>query len=252
MNNLSASLISVAFAASFSCWAFGEDEPRLYAWTRKNGKVLCWFQLDPSAEFDRKKLVTYELDESESKEIIRVSNKILISAIAASDPDFMSLNGDQKKELKRIGDEFENDFKAFAGKIYLEKSTAERKSLIDDFVGRHENKVQDVLLPHQLKAMARIRAERQVMIDGFVKALSYSYLSKELKITDSQKKRLKSKADELQKKFESEIDELILKAREKMYSVLTPEQKQRLKKLTGPPAESNKFRENAHKNWLDF
>lgn len=235
--------------------AVGADEPLLYSWSVENGQVVCWFRPGRKEPFDREKLVIHKLEKSESESIIQISSDIRYADfVEAAFPTEIALAEYQKKQLDQLKNGFASDFKNFAEKIYQENVKAVRKSLIKELVAKHQGKLESILLPHQLKAMRRVRLQSLIEQKGFVKVLSESSspLSRQLKVTESQKKCLKTKAVELQKKYEAEIEELILDAREEMFSVLTFEQKQKLKKITGPAAESNKFRENAHKGWLDF
>ena len=101
-----------------------------------------------------------------------------------------------------------------------------------------EKKVQDILLPHQVKRIKQIALQMQLQSAGYGGAAAFqNELAEELKITDEQKTQLQEKqkevAKEMQEKTQAFYKQLQEESREKLLSVLTPAQRRKLEELTG-------------------
>ena len=102
-----------------------------------------------------------------------------------------------------------------------------------------EKKVQDILLPHQLKRIKQIALQMQLQSAGYGAAAAFSsdQLAEELNITDEQKTQLQEKqkevAKEMQEKTQAFYKQLQEESREKVLAVLTPAQRKKLEELLG-------------------
>ncbi len=102
-----------------------------------------------------------------------------------------------------------------------------------------EKEVQDILLPQQIRRVKQIalQMKMQQMGYGMASALHSDDLTKELKITDEQKEELKKKEVEVRQEIQDKTKEFYQKlqddAREKLFSVLTEDQRRKLDTLIG-------------------
>jgi hypothetical protein len=102
-----------------------------------------------------------------------------------------------------------------------------------------EKKVQDILLPHQLKRIKQIALQMQLQSAGYGAASAFSsdQLAEELKITDEQKTQLQEKQKEVMKEMQEKTQafykQLQEESREKVLGVLTPAQRKKLEEMLG-------------------
>ena len=98
---------------------------------------------------------------------------------------------------------------------------------------RQKKAIEAVLLPHQHERLKQLRNQRQMQDMGTAGALSNSVFAKELGLTDDQKKELAELQKELEKEIQEKIKELKEDAKKRILKKLTPEQRSKLKQLTG-------------------
>ncbi|WP_425617701.1 hypothetical protein NA78x_001384 [Anatilimnocola sp. NA78] len=101
-----------------------------------------------------------------------------------------------------------------------------------------DKKVADILLPHQLKRLKQIAFQMQFQQGAYgANPLTGDQLASELNITEEQKVQLqeaqKKALQEMQEKTQAFYKQLQEEQREKILSVLTPEQRRKLEELTG-------------------
>jgi Spy/CpxP family protein refolding chaperone len=101
-----------------------------------------------------------------------------------------------------------------------------------------EKKVQAILLPHQLRRIKQIALQMQLQAVGYGGGgLGSGQLADDLKITDEQKAKLQERQKEVQKEMQEKTQafykQLQEESREKLFSVLTPEQRKQLDELIG-------------------
>lgn len=100
-----------------------------------------------------------------------------------------------------------------------------------------EKKVQEILLPHQIRRIKQIALQMQMQSVGYGGGGLQGQLADDLKITDAQKTQLQDKQKEVQKEMQEKTQafykQLQDESREKLLSVLTPEQREKLKELLG-------------------
>ena len=110
-----------------------------------------------------------------------------------------------------------------------------------------EKKIQDILLPYQLKRIKQIALQMQLQQASYGGSpLQSEQLAEELKITEEQKVQLQEKqkevAKEMQEKTQAFYKQLQEESREKVLGVLTPAQRRKLDEMMGekfqwqPPA----------------
>lgn len=96
--------------------------------------------------------------------------------------------------------------------------------------------LEDVLLPHQMKRLKQISFQQETRGRGNA-VLNGDRLGEVLKLSDSQKDKLKAKAEEVEKKLRERVAKLRKEAEDELLSVLTPDQKSQYNDLAGDPFE---------------
>ena len=95
-----------------------------------------------------------------------------------------------------------------------------------------DEKVNEILLPHQRKRFDQLRLQTQMRNSG-AGALENEKLIEQLGITDEQREELKKKRAEVEEKLRQKLDQLRKEAQDEIFSVLTPAQRDTLKELVG-------------------
>lgn len=94
-----------------------------------------------------------------------------------------------------------------------------------------------VLLPQQRDRLKQITVQSRLQRGGTSDTLASDEVAKELGITEAQKEELKKVAEEADVEMRQKIEKLREEAREKIISVLTPDQQARFKRLIGEKIE---------------
>jgi Spy/CpxP family protein refolding chaperone len=145
----------------------------------------------------------------------------------------------QKEKLEKIRGEFQMQITE-AYKVYSDAPPEERLSRynarLKEIADEVEKKVEDVLLPHQVKRLKQILTQMRLGY-GAATALTQGDLADELGITDQQREQLRKAEEEIRQDMQQKIQEFYRKlqddAREKLHAILTPEQKKRLEEMQG-------------------
>jgi hypothetical protein len=95
-----------------------------------------------------------------------------------------------------------------------------------------EQRMGEVLLPHQMKRLKEINVQQQVQRGGLSGALSGA-MAEQLGITDEQREEMVAKAQELQQEMQEKIAKMRADAEEELKSLLTPEQRAKLEEMMG-------------------
>lgn len=108
-------------------------------------------------------------------------------------------------------------------------------------VQEEQNKaIRQVLLPHQIERLEQVALQARMRAAGAAATLADAKLMEALGITDEQKEKIRTRAAEVAKELEEQIQALREKAREKLLQeTLTPEQQDKLKKLLGAKFEGD-------------
>ncbi len=104
-----------------------------------------------------------------------------------------------------------------------------------------DEKLEEVLLPHQMSRLSELTFQMQAKRGGTQGLLNNSKIKEELGLTDDQIEAVKEKAEEVKDKLEEQIAKAREDAQNEILSVLTPEQQNKIKKMLG---ESFAFEEN--------
>lgn len=107
-----------------------------------------------------------------------------------------------------------------------------------------EKKVREILLPHQIHRLKQIALQMKLASAGYGSAYALTTdedVAAELEISDEQKTQLRDKEKELQAEIRAKTQEFFKQlneeSREKLMSVLTPAQRQKLDRLIGDKFE---------------
>jgi hypothetical protein len=164
----------------------------------------------------------------------------------------LDLIPEQREELKQISknlrqhrSDMSKDLKTFSNSGVSEREIElRRRDLADQFEEKKQeahSRVTGLLLPHQVDRLKQVTvqlvlkqvARKTKISSGILAPQILSYLE----VDDNQAKRLESKANELQQRIAKEIQRLTSEAREELMDELTPEQRDKYKKLVGEPVK---------------
>lgn len=150
----------------------------------------------------------------------------------------IELVDEQQAELRQIGEEVRDQMRSlFAGMRDLDPE--ERRERFEslredmaDITSQVETRIQDVLLPHQYERLKEINLQQQIRQQGMAGALSGG-LAEELGISEEQREKLTTRAQELQAEMQEKIVQLRQEAENELLQILTPDQRSKLESLRG-------------------
>ncbi len=93
--------------------------------------------------------------------------------------------------------------------------------------------IEKILLPHQVKRLDQLST--QLRMQGGGMSLLSGGVARELGVTDEQREQLRTKVEEIEQETRKQEAELRRQSREKVIRLLTPEQQEKLKDMTGEP-----------------
>jgi Spy/CpxP family protein refolding chaperone len=107
------------------------------------------------------------------------------------------------------------------------------KEVESTLVKEIKDRLGEILVPHQLDRLKQLRVQMQIRNRG-LSAFQGGDLADSIRLTDEQKAKLAEKQAEANKELRAKIDELRAQLQQDVLSdILTPEQRESLKKLTG-------------------
>jgi Spy/CpxP family protein refolding chaperone len=160
----------------------------------------------------------------------------------------LDLVDDQVSKLQdireKIGQDMRSAFEGFDFRSLGELSQEEREARMapirekmEKVTADSQKQIDSVLLPHQRERLKQIVVQQNLRRQGTSDALTRGALADELKITPEQIEALRAKQEEVQEELRKEMAQLQAEARDKVLSVLTPEQRAKLNSLMGNPIE---------------
>lgn len=146
---------------------------------------------------------------------------------------------EQVDKLTALRDKMREDMRAqFSGLRDL--SEDERRAKFEEMRGKMEEsaktmqkQVDDILLPQQRERLAQISLQQRLQRSGTVDGLTSGELAEQLGITEEQKAAMQEAAKAAEKDLQAAIAKARAEARDKILSTLTPEQKEKIKKMIG-------------------
>ena len=91
--------------------------------------------------------------------------------------------------------------------------------------------ISEILLPHQMTRLNELTV--QMKIQGGGMSMLSSDVARDLGITDEQREQLRAKVDEIERETRKKEAELRRQAREQVISLLSTQQQEKLKSMTG-------------------
>lgn len=184
---------------------------------------------------------------------------IICSSTAVAQPgtwDWSELitNSNANKELEMIGPQieearemYESEYKRFSAIIkevdnrasLLVDNNERRQILIEMKAKRREfqesirNKMEDILLPHQIERLQQLVAWVKINSFGYATTITTNPLMKVLGFNPQTTNKVRKDAASLQGEFEKELFKLRIKYQERLKKELTDEQRKKLIKLLG-------------------
>lgn len=162
----------------------------------------------------------------------------------------LEIIGEQKEKIIAIGRDFGAKFQNLM-KAALEargdqetiKNISQTYSKLQD---ERSKALENVLLPHQLERVKQVSQQIRMRARGAIGAFQSGELAEELEMTAEQKKQISEIQQQLSQKLAKETARLKAEAKRKVMSVLSMQQKTKLKKLVG-----EEFRET-QQDWQEL
>lgn len=154
----------------------------------------------------------------------------------------LEITEEQLADLQAMGEEMRDEMRAkFEGMRDLPQEErrerfASMRDEMQSMQSEAEERMGDILLPHQVARLKEISLQQQIR-GGGLQGTMRGPLAEELGITDEQREQMTTKAQELQEEMEQKIEELRNNAREELMGLLTPEQRSKLETMIGSDFE---------------
>ncbi|QEG22313.1 hypothetical protein [Mariniblastus fucicola] len=117
-----------------------------------------------------------------------------------------------------------------------EMMTEMREKIAEDMKGV-DDKIGDILLPHQLERLDQIALQGQMRRGGTAAALKSDAMREKLGLTEEEAEKLQAKEEEVKKELEEQIKKLREEATDKILSVLPAAKQESIKALIGESYE---------------
>ena len=190
-----------------------------------------------------------------------------ISQLGGMAPDIFGLaqnNGVQKEielvdeqlaQMKEINEEFTKRTQELFAGIHGENGNIDLSNIgnlastIKSIKKEKEDKMKEVLLPHQFARLKQISLQTQMKRNGQSTLLANQDIVEALDLSEEQQEKIKERAEELKKELEEDIKELKEKSRQKLLKELTSDQRKKLEEMMGDDytLETPSFMESARK-----
>lgn len=154
----------------------------------------------------------------------------------------LEVTDDQMADMQAMGEDMRNEMRSmFEGMRDLSPEERQERfqsmrDEMEDIRAEAEERMNDILLPHQVARLKEIQLQQQVRRGGLQGALR-GELAEKLGITEEQRDELVEKAQELQTEMQEKIAEMRKDAEDELMQVLTPEQRSQLKSMLGTDFE---------------
>lgn len=150
----------------------------------------------------------------------------------------LQLVDDQLKQIEEINAEFREKMKEKMSGLHGEDGkfqpdlAKDFTSFINDMQKQQEERISNLLLPHQLDRLKQVSRQTKMSRLGAEQALT-KHLAEELGISPEQKSRIQKKSKQLQEDLVKKIAELKAKAKEELLQELSKDQRKKLEDLLG-------------------
>ena len=143
----------------------------------------------------------------------------------------LELVDDQIKELEAIGEGGWREALSGLRDLPREEQFTKMREVMEEQRKQVEAKINDILLPHQLKRYKQLQVQSQMRGNGA--AIMMGRVAEQLNITESQRDELRKKFADIQGEIRAEIEAIQAKARDRLLKELTPAQQAKFKSMVG-------------------
>ncbi len=154
----------------------------------------------------------------------------------------LELDEEQVDALDELQDDMRDVFRGTFSSMRerFREPDVDREALMEEIRGAIQEKMktvdeklEQVLLPHQMTRLSELTFQMQAQRGGTQGLLNNSKIKEELGITDEQIERVKEKAEEVKEQLEEKMAKARKDAQDEILSVLTPEQQTKIKEMMG-------------------
>ncbi len=150
----------------------------------------------------------------------------------------IELAGSQLEKIKQSQEEFSKRIQEQVGDLQDGRFEPGRMQglgkLIKEMQEDQRAKMESMLLPHQIERLQQISTQLHLNRAGAAEALANEKMMQMLEISDEQVERLRKRSKEIEQQLKEKVDQLKAEAQAELLKELTPNQRRKLDKLTGP------------------
>ncbi len=153
----------------------------------------------------------------------------------------IELVDEQMQQIRDINAEFGKKIQEQISEMRLGNMNPDRGRDLSDLIQRlnaeKQQRMQQVLLPHQFDRLRQIALQTRMKRTGEATTLSSGEVAEALGISAEQQEKIKARAEELKKEMEEKIARIKQEAREELLDELTGEQRRKLEEMMGDSFE---------------
>ena len=156
----------------------------------------------------------------------------------------IELVDEQESQLRELGSTMRDSMRSVFGEIRQLPEEERRDAMMakmQELRETAENDLKEILLDHQFKRLQQLQFQSRLESRGAGNALQSDEMREKLNLTNEQLEQLQEITEKAQEELTAKIREATLEAREKVLSVLTPEQRATFDEIAG---DSFSFRNN--------
>lgn len=161
----------------------------------------------------------------------------------------LELVGDQLEKVKELQSEFAQQMKDQIGDFQKGGLSRDRLKGLPELMKKlreqQREQMQGLLLPHQVERLKQVAFQTHMKQAGAEGALTSEAVAEQLGITEEQIERLKTRSKEIKAKLAEDMAKLKEKAQQELLMELTPDQRAKIKEMTGDKYEPQS------KDWED-
>jgi len=153
----------------------------------------------------------------------------------------LELVGDQLKQVQELQSEFARQMKEQIGDFQKGGLSPDRLKGLPELMKKlreeQREQMQSVLLPHQVERLKQVAFQTHMKRAGAAGALTSAEVAEKLGMTEEQIERLKKRSQEIKTKLAEDMEKLKEKAQQELLMELTPDQRAKVKEMTGDKYE---------------
>ncbi|TVS15562.1 MAG: hypothetical protein EA424_15680, partial [Planctomycetaceae bacterium] len=157
--------------------------------------------------------------------------------------DELELLDSQVEELTKIRDDLMGQFRGLMApdeNLSMQDRIQRGREMMEKVQEEMDQKLGQVLLSHQKKRLDQL-SNQMALRGGFFRGLTSEQMVEELNITQQQRERLRTKAEQLEAELRQKIAELRTQAQSELLKELTPAQQAQVRERFGEPFDFQRF-----------